>query len=62
MIEENVEFITSTRSNIVLLENIDLNSYDYGVKVCMDEACESSLIVKVETDEAVLPLSCQESN
>ena len=58
MLEENAEFIISTYEKILLLEDIDVESYDYGVKVCPDELCEAP-IIKVETDEIALPAACQ---
>ncbi|GAA6172035.1 hypothetical protein NBRC116592_17050 [Colwellia sp. KU-HH00111] len=59
MLEENTEFIVSTFEKVVLLEDIDNEAYDYGIRVCSDELCENTPIIKVETDEAFLPAVCQ---
>ena len=58
MLEDNAEFIISTYEKIVLLEDIDNETYDYGVKVCSDELCEAP-IIKVETEGVILPSACQ---
>ena len=58
MLEENAEFIISTYEKVILLEDIDVENYDYGIKVCPDELCQAP-IIKVETDEMILPAVCQ---
>ena len=58
MLEENAEFIISTYEKVLLLEGLDVESYDYGIKVCPDDLCQAP-IIKVETDEIALPAACQ---
>ncbi|XQW86282.1 S8 family peptidase [Thalassotalea piscium] len=58
MLEENAEFIVSTYEKVVLLDYIDVETYEYGVKVCSDELCKAP-IIKIETDEVILPSACQ---
>jgi serine protease len=57
--EENAEFLLASDEKTVLLEGVDLESYDYGVKICLNDACDSTPILKLDTDETVLPLICQ---
>jgi len=59
IIEENAEFLLTSDERTVLLDGIDLGSYDYGVKICLNDACDSTPIIKIESDDAILPLSCQ---
>jgi subtilisin family serine protease len=59
IIEENADFLLTSDEKTVLLESIDLESYDYGIKVCLNDACDSTPIIKLNTDEATLPLICQ---
>jgi serine protease len=59
LIEENADYLLESDEKTVLLENIDLESYDYGIKICLNDACDSTPIIKLDTDDAVLPLICQ---
>jgi hypothetical protein len=58
IVEENAEFLLTSDENTVLLDNIDLDSYDYGVKICLNSACDDTPIIKINTDEAILPEIC----
>jgi subtilisin family serine protease len=59
MIEENAEFLLTSDEKTVLLDNIDLDSYDYGVKICLNDACDDTPIIKINIDESALPAACQ---
>jgi len=58
MIEENAEFLLTSDEKTVLLDNIDLDSYDYGVKICLNDACDDTPIIKINIDESALPEIC----
>jgi len=58
MIKGNAELILSSNQKTVLLDNIDLESYDYGVQICLNDTCEGTPIIKINIDEAVLPEIC----
>jgi len=58
IVEENAEFLLTSDENTVLLDNIDLDSYDYGVKICLNSACDDTPIIKINTNEAILPEIC----
>jgi subtilisin family serine protease len=57
--EGNAEFLLASDEKTVLLEGVDLESYDYGVKICLNDACDSTPIIKLDTDETAQPLICQ---
>jgi hypothetical protein len=59
LIEENADYLLASDEKTVLLESIDLENYDYGIKVCLNDACDSTPIIKLDTDDTVLPLICQ---
>jgi hypothetical protein len=59
IIEENADFLLTSNEKTVLIESIDLESYYYGIKICLNDACDSTPIIKIDTDETVLPLICQ---
>ena len=58
MIEENAEFLLTSDEKTVLLDNIDLDSYDYGVKICLNDACDDTSIITINIDESALPEIC----
>ncbi len=59
MIEDNAEFLLASDEKTLLLEGIDIQAYEYGIKICLNDACDSTPIIKIESDDANLPLSCQ---
>lgn len=58
MTEANAEFLLTSDEKTVLLDNIDLDSYDYGVKICLNETCDNTPIIEINIDEAIFPEIC----
>ncbi|OUR60534.1 hypothetical protein A9Q74_13015 [Colwellia sp. 39_35_sub15_T18] len=58
MIEENTEFLLSSDEKTVLLDNIDLENYDYGVQICLNDTCNDTPIIKINIDGVTLPEIC----
>lgn len=58
LVEENAEFLLASDEKTVLLDGIDLESYDYSVKICLNDACDDTPIIKINIDEAILPEIC----
>jgi len=58
MIEGNAELLISSNEKTVLLDNIDLESYHYGVQICLNDTCDDTPIIKINIDESALPEVC----
>lgn len=58
MIEGNAELLLSSNEKTVLLDSIDLENYDYGVQVCLNDTCDDTPIIKINIDGAILPEIC----
>lgn len=58
LLEENTELILSSNQSVALLDNINTEEYDYGVKLCSTESCRDGLIYPVDVSNAVTPSIC----
>ena len=57
--EANVEEVIGVTDSTMLLDAIDLDTYQYATKICLNDTCEISKLIGLDTTKAVSPLSCQ---
>jgi subtilisin family serine protease len=55
--QDSVLVVESTESSI-LLDSVDLSTYDYGIKFCTGDSCSSAIIMPLNTYHAETPAIC----
>lgn len=56
--EANADLLIETKESIMLLDDINTEAYDYGVKFCTTAACEDVPIFSIDSSDAAKPAAC----
>lgn len=58
LLDENAQLIITSKEPTILLDDINTEAYDYGVKLCETESCSNALIYPVDASTAQKPSQC----
>lgn len=56
--DSNSEVVAEGTETTVLLEDVDLSSYSYGVRICTTDSCETETVLPINTNDATAPAIC----
>ncbi|MAD74568.1 MAG: hypothetical protein CML20_07245 [Rheinheimera sp.] len=62
LIEDNVEEVIEITDSSMLLDSLDLENYQYATRICLDDTCELSQLIKLDVSNAVKPAACSGNN
>lgn len=58
LIAENAQLIHAGKESVMLIDDIDTEQYDYGIRFCSLDACSDALIYPVDSTQAQQPSQC----
>lgn len=62
LLEDNVEEVIEVTDSSMLLDSLDLENYQYATRICLDDTCELSQLIKLDVSNAVKPAACSGNN
>lgn len=56
---KEAEMVVNTTDSIFLIDGVDAEEYDYGVKMCSDTNCETTPAISIKVNVDTVPANCK---